>query len=165
MNQIEKLASASYLIKKANPARIISMLKSLGLLAGGGVVGNIIGRHSGYNTGYDKGLETGVSTTHKDLASGLTLLLQDIARKGKGVAQNAANTKKGNDAATDKNTFMQDFLRGTATVGGGLLGSVGGGVAGGLAGRKYLPRMIKNIVSAIDIENAKILKKKYIFNP
>jgi len=87
MNQIEKLASAHYLIKKAKSGQLMAVLKSLGLLgsgvATGGVVGGVIGDRAGYNRGYNTGYNTGGATTQQDLVKGLELILKDISQKGR----------------------------------------------------------------------------------
>lgn len=86
MQNIEKLASATYILKLAEETKeanfgekLKSVLKAIGLFGSGGLAGGLIGEQQGYNRGYN----TAASSSQQDLAKGLALMLQEIAQKGK----------------------------------------------------------------------------------
>jgi hypothetical protein len=81
MQNIEKLASASYIVKQANAGKIKSILKALGLAGTSGLAGGLLGEQAGF----DRGMNTAGASNNQDMAKGIAMLLQEIAQKGKGV--------------------------------------------------------------------------------
>jgi hypothetical protein len=81
MQNIEKLASASYIVKQANAGKIKYILKALGLAGTSGLAGGLLGEQ----VGFDRGMNTAGAINNQDMAKGIAMLLQEIAQKGKGV--------------------------------------------------------------------------------
>jgi hypothetical protein len=93
MKQTDKLASAAFLIKQTNSGRIMSLLKSLGLLGAGAVTGGVFGENAGYNRGVNTATATANANAQKDLLKGLELMLKDISQKGRAAQKSITPNK------------------------------------------------------------------------